>query len=783
MAAPVLQDWTMRRGALTLAPTASLAGGGVPMAGLMQTGGDTVVTWSVTSGDMTGLQINATTGALTASVAGGFGQVTIDRTLVIRATNVDGFDEATLTVVCVANAYSVSNIADTASSGTGTTARKAAMGGKTIMFSYGMDVNLAGGTSRVDINAYNTHTGRFTITSEFVDAEANYTTLRLFRITNSSTRIDVEKLRFAPYLASSNASSNAQNTGALTITGSASDITLTDVGGGAPSGTLIQQWYTGLSISTASNVTATNMRWFQCKNGIALGECTGCTISDFVVDTFASSGVFAGGNVFSNNAIENGIIVRGYRNPIDVGDHTDNFQFGSLAYDPGPPPVSTRTQSYDGNVARNVRFYQVNSNGAQQGPYFDDVGYAGQVGFTGYGQNNWVVENLAGDFFKLNPTTDVGTGWALRNSSYWRSLSSEDLGQAFPAINSPAIAADMFNPTFTCPWDDTKTTGLATGIVAMNVALTSAGQFGDWDANNYTFLNDHGALPASVNQTTQVPADLAAYYVAADTFADPASAVGVDWASMSAEEIDTLMNACFRAKLNGALKNADGTYKGMWFPDGTLNDGTVYQLTPPAAITSSIAVTEAVVGQPVEVTFQLDAVANQSVSIDPGVSGVTGTFSPDPVSIAISEATGTTTFTPTSAGTASITCTNNRSLTNPTAITLPVTAPPVDPTLYTQVADASVIALGQSVTIVYTLDEIATSDVIITPASTLAGTFTPPTATVGFGSLTASATFTPSTFGSATLSATNDSSLANPATIALTVSACNAGQLIMLGIR
>jgi len=775
MAAPVLQDWTMRRGALTLAPSASLAGGGVPMAGLMQTGGDTVVTWSVTSGDMTGLQINATTGALTASTNGGFGQVTIDRTLVIRATNVDGFDEATLTVVCVANAYSVSNIADTASSGTGTTARKAGMGGKTLMFSYGMDVNLAGGTSRVDINAYNTHTGRFTITSEFVDAEANYTTLRLFRITNSSTRIDAEKLRFAPYLASSNSSSNAQNTGALTITGSSSDITLTDVGGGAPSGTLIQQWYTGLSISTASNVTATNMRWFQCKNAISLGECTGCTISDFVVDTFASSGVFAGGNVFSNNTIENGIIVRGYRNPIDVGDHTDNFQFG------GADPA--RSASYDGNVGRNVRFYQVNSNGAQQGPFFDDVGYTNESGFTGYGQNNWVVENLAGDFFKLNPTTDVGTGWALRNSSYWRSLSSEDLGLAFPAINSPAIAANMFNPTFTCPWDDTKTTGLATGIVAMNVALTSAGQFGDWDANNYTFLNDHGALPASVNQTTQVPADLAAYYVAADTFADPASAVGVDWAPMSAEEIDTLMNACFRAKLNGALKNADGTYKGMWFPDGTLNDGTVYQLTPPAAITSSIAVTEAVVGQPVEVTFQLDAVANQSVSIDPGVSGVAGTFSPDPVSIAISEATGTTTFTPTSAGTASITCANNRSLTNPTAITLPVTAPAVDPTLFTQVAGRPVIALGQSVVITYTLDEIATSDVVITPAASIAGAFSPTTALIGFGSLTGTTTFTPSTFGTVSISATNDSALANPSAIEVEISACNTAQLIKCGIR
>jgi hypothetical protein len=275
---------------------------------------------------------------------------------------------------------------------------------------------------------------------------------------------------------------------------------------------------------------------------------------------------------------------------------------------------------------------------------------------------------------------------------------------------------------------------------------------------------------------------LAAYY--APYFVNP-DVSDVDFDSLTPGEIFDVISTRFGAKLNGLLKNADGTYNGAFFPDGTWNDGTVYGATPATSISASAQLSTVTVGQPVTITYQLDAAAVAAVTITPAKSGVSGSFSPSTVVIATGDSSGSTTFTPTTAGTASLTCTNNRSLANPAAIVLPVTAAQVGPTVYTQALNVGAHApLLRAITISYTLDAAAITPVTITPACTLAGTFTSgSTVVVPFGATAAQATFVPSVAGTATFSATNDSGLTNPATVQTSVTNCSNGQLVVLGIR
>jgi hypothetical protein len=166
------------------------------------------------------------------------------------------------------------------------------------------------------------------------------------------------------------------------------------------------------------------------------------------------------------------------------------------------------------------------------------------------------------------------------------------------------------------------------------------------------------------------------------------------------------------------------------------------------------------------------------------VAGVTGSFSPDPASISLAGSTVDVIFTPTSVGTASITCTNNRSLDNPVPLVITVTAATTQPTLYTQEASADGITLGGSVGVVYTLDQPAFEPVTIIPACTLAGSFVSGSSVViGTGETTGVATFVPSIVGTATFSATNNRSLANPSTVNVLVTRINKGQLLKLGIN
>lgn len=249
--------------------------------------------------------------------------------------------------------------------------------------------------------------------------------------------------------------------------------------------------------------------------------------------------------------------------------------------------------------------------------------------------------------------------------------------------------------------------------------------------------------------------------------------------------VKTALSPAILAVASGGALLPDGTYSGAFFPNGTWNDGTVYGSSGPTSYTATSPSAGAPTGIPIAITLQLNSAATADVTFTPGVTGVSGSFSPASPQILIGQSSVVVNFTATTAGAASVTFTNNRSLPNPPALPFTITAPNPDPTLYTQVAVPPVaVSLGQSITITYQLDLAATSAVTITPACTLAGSFTTgATVTIGIGETTGTAAFTPSAGGTATFTATDNRGLTDPGPISVTVVAFNVAQLIILGIR
>lgn len=259
------------------------------------------------------------------------------------------------------------------------------------------------------------------------------------------------------------------------------------------------------------------------------------------------------------------------------------------------------------------------------------------------------------------------------------------------------------------------------------------------------------------------------------------------WPTYSAvsNTVDTYEDviAMFTPSLNGSAKVTSGpgigTYAGALFPDGSWNNGTVYNATPATVISSSILLSSIQVGASTTVTYQLDAAAITPVIITPTKSGTgTGTFSAATVTIGTGEVSGTVDITATGVGTLNIGCTNNAGLTNPATLPLTITAAPVAPTTFTQSASPTTTNPGGLLTLTYVLNAPATAATTITAACTLSGSFVQgTTVAIPFGETTGTLTFIPSLIGTATFSATNDKSLTNPANIAVTVSACSVGQL------
>ncbi|WP_264812316.1 glycoside hydrolase family 30 beta sandwich domain-containing protein, partial [Acetobacter oeni] len=176
---------------------------------------------------------------------------------------------------------------------------------------------------------------------------------------------------------------------------------------------------------------------------------------------------------------------------------------------------------------------------------------------------------------------------------------------------------------------------------------------------------------------------------------------------------------------------------------------TTYTLTGSAALNVGTAST---------FTVTPNAALYAAATITPACT-VAGTFSPTSVTLAEgSSAAATFTFTPSATGTGTLSTTNSAGLTDPAGLAVTVAAATTPFTTYTSALSASSVVMGNPVTLTITPGTGAanTSAITVTPASTLAGVFSPATVSIPAGSTAAvTCTFTPSASGTATISTTN----------------------------
>lgn len=766
MAAPTLADFTQYRGALTKS-----GAGAVAMSAIMLSsdGGQTISAWAITlTGGTAGHWTTPTDGTspapTTAGVAAGLsgGPYTFSAT----ATNAAGTSAAkTLTINIRANTYTVSTALQITNSSTGVRANRGTLGGKTIEFARGSDANYVGNV--INFLAFNTHTvgTRFNVTSE--DA-TNPTTV--WCIGGYATeRADFYDFNCSATLASNNTSTDNQlNTCMFSLTYSSSfgvsqDITVTRVNMSSAAGSAANQWTTGFYFvggagtgPVTNTITISACRMTRTYNACRVTNASDVTVSNCVIDSFCAN-AFTWGSRMTNTVSRDNIVVRAFNNPIAPGNHCDFDQV-----------QSTTDANCTGNV-RQRNFYSIanGDNPAQCPNYYDDIASTTGGADSGFRLNGTIVDGAFCDSPAANGFHfEAGSGWDVRHVTGVRGY----LSSALIGIGG----ANPSGPTWSVPEHGLTASGAVVDCVMLRAGTSLATQFPSIQTLN-TFFVDTSAAPGTWTEAAR-----AAYFT--PWFQNPGHVR--DFSAMTAEQVVAALKADWAPILNGSLKNANGTYRGALFPDGTWNDGTVYNLTPPTLYTSSAAVAGGAVGAPITITLQLDAAANQAVTITPHVAGVTGTFSSATVVIDVGAASITIDFTPTSAGAASVTFTNDRSLPNPAALPLTITAAPTGPTLYTQVALPALTPIGQGITITYVLDAPATADVTITPGCTLAGSFvTGSTVVIPFGIQSGSATFVASTIGTATFSATNNRSLSNPATTNVTVVRTTVGQLIRQHMR
>jgi hypothetical protein len=797
MTLPVLQNFAQRRGALT-----RTGHGSVPLAQFMLVSGSGITAWAIslrsgTAGHWT-LPIDGTSPTPTAAGDGAElngGPYVFD----VTATNIDGTAVAMqLTITAVADTYTVSKPAELTNASTGLKAVRAALGGKTVAFARGCVAafpSTSGNSSdTATFSGFNTHVGRFTVTSEDT---ANRTEIRKVWFNGGCSRIDVTALRPKYFLAGGAGpdigqpkgvpySNNLQNFAQLHVSYSASnggicsDIAFSDmdVGVSLAEAPYASQWVSAISVlgqynaapyAKHNNISFSDIRISCAKDGIGGGFFTDCTFESIDIDRFCSNAMFITGQL--RNTFRDIVCVRPTINRNDPGDHRDFNQVGG-----GDPRLAGI--NYDGHVFENLYFIEADGNSGSQGPFFDDVAvYPGSLKtVTGFKQNNMTLRRIFYDGAASQGThTDGGDGWDV---SYVTAIRGECRDTSAVDLNG-----NFVSPSYTIPAFDTNDlvpgTGLVTHCAYQAVAGDSrAGNFPGIATLN-AILDDITPRPSSLGFTVQNEAARVAYYSA--FFNDPGKVI--DYPNLTARQILAQIRIAYAAKLDGPLKNADGTYNGAFFPDGADNDGSVYLATPPSLYTATCPLAEAAIGQPVSITITLDAAASSPVIVTPHLSGVSGAFAPTTLTLAPGESSGVLVFTPSSAGTASLTFTNDSGLTDAVALGLSVASPLTQPTAYTMTSLSDFWSRGSAVPLIFTLNRSATADVIITPATTGAGDFSAATLTIPFGSQTGVMTFLPSASGSITFSATNDSSLANPGDIVVIVTDNSLAQLIVLGIR
>ncbi|NHN88361.1 hypothetical protein [Acetobacter conturbans] len=168
-----------------------------------------------------------------------------------------------------------------------------------------------------------------------------------------------------------------------------------------------------------------------------------------------------------------------------------------------------------------------------------------------------------------------------------------------------------------------------------------------------------------------------------------------------------------------------------------------------------------------------DTILTAALTITP-TSTLAGTFTPASVTLAAGATTAVTfIFVPSVAGSGTISTTNSASLTDPASLSVVAIAIPTTFTTYTIAGSTTLIA---GVPATYTLTPgsgtALSTDVTLTPACTLGGTFSPASVTIPAGSTTAvTFTFTVSGGGVGTLSISSGGALTNPADLFITASA------------
>lgn len=412
-------------------------------------------------------------------------------------------------------------------------------------------------------------------------------------------------------------------------------------------------------------------------------------------------------------------------------------------------------------------------DGIQILPPGDELYYEGDIQIVG----NYVVRDVGvvdqldcqGLFFKASDADDGFlarvAGLTVDNNvvmnTYVNGVSQN--GYTSQQIRRNTVLTAFSSPTLTTAQQDT----VESKIVAQN------GDGGLWEANISSFYNLSGQTGATSTDNLTLDRTLAAYVACFPDFTTVPLATRAQ------------VVAALTPLQGGPAERADGTYRGAFFPDGSVNDGTVFEGSPASEIAVSASSAELEVGQTGTFTYQANAAVSGDVVVTPVIANVAGTLSSATITILDGQSSASVQFTPTAlpSGQPSVTCTNDGGLANPTALAFNVVAGPVAPTTYTQ-ADGTFAALGTSITLTFVLDAPAVDAVTITSACTLAGVYpSGASVVIPFGATTGYVVFAPSTAGVGTFSATNDASLANPANIDVTVTACNTAQLIVLGIR
>lgn len=185
-------------------------------------------------------------------------------------------------------------------------------------------------------------------------------------------------------------------------------------------------------------------------------------------------------------------------------------------------------------------------------------------------------------------------------------------------------------------------------------------------------------------------------------------------------------------------------------------------ITGPTSGVNNVASTNFTVG-----LLPTDGTVTGTITITPSSGAGGGSFSPTTVSLTNTTRTATFTYTPTTAGSKTISISNNQALTNPSSITYSVSAGTASaitlsgPTTGLVGSPSSSFSVGVS-----PVGGTITGTVVVTPNdSSGGGTFTPTTVSLTNASPTASFTYTPGSAGTKTIGVTNNGSLTNPTAI------------------